>query len=89
MTSGNDEHTMNTQDALHWISEVFEESPGRITAATARDAIPGWDSLGTLSLIAALDEKFDIHLSEQEIEGMSSVEDVFAILRRQGALQDG
>jgi acyl carrier protein len=80
---------MNTQDALNWISEVFEESPGRITAATARDAIPGWDSLGTLSLIAALDEKFDIHLSEQEIEGMSSVEDVFAILRRQGALQDG
>lgn len=79
---------MNIQDALNWISEVFEESPGRIGASTARDAIPGWDSLGTLSLIAGLDEKFDIHLSEQEIEGMSSVEDIFAILRRQGALQD-
>jgi acyl carrier protein len=79
--------TMNTQDALHWISEVFEEPPGRISAATARNAIPGWDSLGTLSLIAALDEKFDIHLSEQEIEGMSSVEHIFVILRRHGALE--
>jgi acyl carrier protein len=83
-----DKTTMNTQDALHWISEVFEESPGRISAATARNAIPGWDSLGTLSLIAALDEKFDIHLSEQEIEGMSSVEDILLILRRHSALQE-
>jgi acyl carrier protein len=89
MISADRESTMNTQDALNWISEVFEEAPGRITAASVRDAIPGWDSLGTLSLIAALDEKFDIHLSEREIEDMSSVEDVLVILRRQGALQDG
>ena len=79
---------MNTQEALLWVAEVFEESPGRISATTARSAIPGWDSLGTLSLIAALDEKFDIHLSEQEIEGMAKVEDIFVILRRQSVLQD-
>ena len=79
---------MNTQDVLHWVSEVFEEAPGRIAAGTARSDIPGWDSLGTLSLIAALDERFDIHLSEQDIEGMQSVGDLFAILRRHGALQD-
>ncbi|MFL6661580.1 MAG: acyl carrier protein [Rhizobacter sp.] len=77
---------MNAQDALTWISEVFEESPGRIQAATPRSEIPGWDSLGTLSLIAALDERFDIHLSEQDIEGMESVNDIFEILRRHGAL---
>lgn len=79
---------MNTQDALNWISEVFEEPPGRITAATARSAIPGWDSLGTLSLIAGLDEKFDIHLDEQEIEGMSRVEDILVVLRRHSVLQE-
>lgn len=85
---GHDAAMMNTQEALHWISEVFEESPGRISSTTARNAIPGWDSLGTLSLIAALDEKFDIHLSEQDIEGMSSVEDILVILRRHSALQE-
>jgi acyl carrier protein len=78
---------MNLQDALAWISEVFEESPGRITASTARKEIPGWDSLGTLSLIAALDERFDIHLSEQDIEALQSVNDVFDVLRRHGALE--
>jgi len=78
---------MTSQEALTWIGEVFEEAPGRITATTAREEIPGWDSLGTLSLIAALDERFDIQLSEDEIEGLASVEDIFKILRRVGALE--
>lgn len=77
---------MNKQEAIDWISEVFEEAPGRIDENTLRKDIPGWDSLGTLSLIAALDEKFDIQLSEQDIENMQRVGDVFAILDRHGAL---
>lgn len=80
---------MNTQEALSWIAEVFEERPGRIVETTARKDIPGWDSLGTLTLIAGLDERFDIHLSEQDIEALSSVNDVLDVLRRHAALQDG
>ena len=77
---------MNIEEALEWIAEVFEESPGRISATTLRKEIPGWDSLGTLSLIAALDERFDIHLSEQDIAAIQGVTDLFEILRRAGAL---
>lgn len=77
---------METQDALQWIAEVFEESPGRINEATQRQDIPGWDSLGTLSLIAGLDERFDIQLSEQDIEALKSVADLLELLRRHGAL---
>jgi acyl carrier protein len=79
---------MKPADALTWLAEVFEEPAGRIGAGTLRKEIPGWDSLGTLSLIAALDERFDIHLSEQDIEGMKSVADVLEILRRNGALEN-
>ena len=77
---------MTIEEALQWIAEVFEESPGRIIATTLRKEIPGWDSLGTLSLIAALDERFDIHLSEQDIEAIQGVANLFEILRRTGAL---
>lgn len=79
---------MNTQDVLAWIAEVFEEPAGRIALATERKDIAGWDSLGTLSLIAALDEKFDIHLDEAEIDAMASVQDIFAVLRRHGQLAE-
>lgn len=77
---------MKTEDALSWLAEVFEEQPGRITLDTLRKDIPTWDSLGTLTLIAGLDEKFDIHLSEAEIEGLEKVADVLDILRRSGKL---
>jgi len=79
---------MQTDEALNWIAEVFEEKPGRITAQTLRNDIPGWDSLGTLSLIAALDERFDMHLSEETIEGMQTVADLLDVLRRHGAMAD-
>jgi len=79
---------MKTQEALAWIAEVFEYPPGRITAATMREEIPGWDSLGTLSLIAAVDERLDIHLTQKDIEGMNAVSDILEILRRNGSLED-
>jgi len=79
---------MNTHDVITWIAEVFEEPAGRLKADTARNQIPGWDSLGTLSLIAALDERFDIHLEEDEIEALASVQDICELLRRHGAMAE-
>jgi acyl carrier protein len=77
---------MGEQEALKWVCEVFEEPPGRIGEATLREEVPGWDSLGTLTLIAALDERFDIQLSEEDIEGMKRIGDILAILRRHGGV---
>jgi acyl carrier protein len=79
---------MDTQEALRWIADIFEEPAGRISTTTERTQIPGWDSLGTLSLIAALDEKFDVHLDEQEIEAMASVQDILKILQQHGAMAE-
>ena len=79
---------MKTEEAVAWIAEVFEEASGRISARTLRKEIPGWDSLGTLSLIAGLDEKFDIQLSEKEIGSLERVNDIVDLLRRNGAVED-
>ena len=43
---------MNTQDAVSWIAEIFEEPPEGVSADTPREEIPGWDSLGVLTLMA-------------------------------------
>ena len=77
---------MSEFDALGWVCEVFEESPGRIRATTRREEIPGWDSLGTLTLIAAFDERFEIQLSEGDSDRKHCVDDILGILRRHGAL---
>ena len=72
---------MTTDEALKWIAELFEESPENVTSETAREDIPAWDSLGVLTLMASLDENFDILLTEQDLRGMKKVDDILAILR--------
>jgi acyl carrier protein len=79
---------MNTKEALAWIAETLEQPAELVTLETLRKDIPSWDSLGTLVLIAAFDEKFDIHLSEKDLGGMQRVSDVLDLLRRNGKLDD-
>lgn len=84
---GNTEQkTMSENEALVWVAEVFQEPPEKITPDTPRDAIPTWDSLGVLTLMAELDEKFDLVLSDQEMRSMTKVGDILSVLREKGKL---
>jgi len=53
---------------------------------TARDSIPGWDSMGALMLIAELDERFGIELSAEASRQMRSVQHVLDFLAQHGVL---
>lgn len=77
---------MNQQEALRWIEEVFEEPSGSLTGETLRDDVPTWDSMGVLALMAGMDEKFDIVLTDDDIKSMKSVDDILAVLRKHGKL---
>ncbi len=77
---------MNREDAVAWLAGLFEEPVANVTETTARESIYGWDSLGTLTLMAEMDEKFDIQLSEQDVTGFVSVGDVVELLARRGKL---
>jgi acyl carrier protein len=77
---------MNQAEALTWLANLFEEAPENIRPETPRDEIGGWDSLGVLTLMAELDEKFEIRLDAEEMKAMTHVKDVLALLQRHGAL---
>jgi acyl carrier protein len=77
---------MTETEALAWIAEVFEEKPSQLAPDTPRNAIPAWDSLGILTLMASLDSDFGIMLDDGEITGMKKVGDVLDLLRRNGRL---
>jgi acyl carrier protein len=71
---------MTKEEALGWVASLFEEEVEDISLDTPREEIPAWDSLGTLTLMAGLDEEFDIQLDENQIAELRSVGDVVAIL---------
>ena len=78
---------MTKEEALEWIAELFEEPAENITPDTPRDEIPAWDSLGILTLMARLDEDFEILLEEEEVQELRSVNDILEALNRHGKLQ--
>ena len=79
---------ITTAQAMALLAETFDEPVEGLSAATARDAVAGWDSMGALSLMAELDERFDIELTADASRSMARIGDVLALLRQHGALID-
>jgi acyl carrier protein len=79
---------LSTAQTLRLLAETFDEPVDRITPLTARDMIAGWDSMGALSLMAELDERFNIELSAEASRSMVKIADVIDLLRLHGALVD-
>lgn len=77
---------MTRDEALRWIAEMFEESANNVQPETLRDDIPTWDSLGVLTLMAGLSERFDITVEADALGTMKSVDDILKVLRRAGML---
>jgi acyl carrier protein len=79
---------MTTHETMEWLAELFEEPAGRLTPETARDVVPAWDSLGDLALMANLDEKFGILLTDTELRALTTVDDILRVLRNNGKITD-
>jgi len=77
---------MMQQEAITWIAKVFEVSPEQLTPDTHRDEIPAWDSLGVLTLMAALDSDLGIVLTDEDIQNIKTVGDLLAAMREHGKL---
>ena len=79
---------MTTQEATTWIARLFQESVERLTPETPRDAVPAWDSLGELTMMADMDEKFGIVLTDNQLRAMTRVDDILQVLRNNGQITD-
>ena len=85
---GNVDNTAVSQEqALDWLAQAFNEPRDKINPETRREDIASWDSLGVLVLMADLDEKFDLVMSDQDMRAMKKIDDVLAVLRDRGKIK--
>ena len=77
---------MNMDEAREWIADLFEEPVENIQPETLKEDIPAWDSLGVLALMASLDEDFGILLTEEEMQALEKVNDIFDLIKRNGGM---
>jgi acyl carrier protein len=54
-------------------SDLFATPAERLTPDSSPETIESWDSIQHLNLVLALEEKFGLQLSPEEIEQMNSI----------------
>jgi acyl carrier protein len=72
-------------DFLAWCGNLFDEPTENLSTETPREDIPGWDSMGTLLLMADLDEVYGIQLSEDELGDLKTLGDIKALIESKAA----
>jgi len=80
--------TISTSEAISWFAEIFETTESEISAETQREDIEGWDSMGVLTLMAELDDRFSITLSQDDLESIDSINDLLEVLKKHNVLAD-
>jgi len=77
---------MTEDEALIQIADILQVPPDEISRSTARDAVPSWDSLGTLLLIAWVDTNFGVVLTVDEAHALQTIGDILRFLRERKLL---
>jgi acyl carrier protein len=77
---------MTYEETIDWIAELFEEDRNDIYPERSRDEIEAWDSLGMLTLMSGFFEKFDIKLTDDEVDSLKTVNDILNILKQYAKL---
>lgn len=64
-------------------TELFDETdPANITATTRFKDLKEWSSLVALSVIAMIDEEYDVEFRGDDIRGSNTVQDLFNIVKK-------
>ena len=75
---------MDQKSLLIFLEEVISNASDQesivLTMDDNIDTVSSWDSLVTVSIAAALTEEFNIKLSMNDLEKLSSVSSIFEIL---------
>jgi acyl carrier protein len=74
---------MSTHEELTDVfRSVFGDESLEVHPSSTADDVDGWDSLAQVSLVFAIEERFAISLSAEELEAMENVGDMIAAIDR-------
>lgn len=72
---------MNVFEQVRGIaSDILGLPLGQISAGSSPENIEAWDSVQHLNLVLAIEEKFQLQLSPEEIEQMKNIGDIVALI---------
>ena len=73
---------MNLDQFIEYFADLFDETDTEdITATTQFKDLDEWSSLVALSVIAMVDEEYDVEFRGDDIRGSNTVEDLYKIVK--------
>ena len=73
---------MELNDFIKNFADQFDDTdPAEITASTKFHELEEWSSLIILSIIAMVDEEYNVALKGNDIAAVSTVEDLFNVVK--------
>jgi acyl carrier protein len=63
------------------MARIFKMEPSQINDKIAPGNVAGWDSLKQMTLIAALEDEFDIEIDDEEFQEMINYRIIVAIIK--------
>ena len=66
------------------LAETFAADPAELDDEASPERIPGWDSLTHLNMTVALEERFGVSLSMDDVVEMENVGAIRRVLRTHG-----
>jgi acyl carrier protein len=66
------------------VASVFGCDAASVNIASSHKDIPGWDSVGVLNLLMAIEEEFELSVSADEGVRFLSVAEIVTVLRERG-----
>ena len=73
---------------LNLVEALLNIDEGSLASDTRLVNVPAWDSMGVLLLMAEMDERFGITLSEAELANLRGVADIVNVVKRAGLLAE-
>jgi acyl carrier protein len=67
------------------LADIFEISPGQVTAELSMETLDSWDSFRHLQAILALEGEYSVQFDPQRIPELTSVALLQAELKKKGA----
>jgi acyl carrier protein len=73
---------MDLQEFIGKFAKQFDETdPGEFKADTEFKALEEWSSMFALSIIAMIDDEYDITIKGDDIKSSETIEDLFKVVK--------
>lgn len=69
-----------TSRVIEIIADVLEVEAGMINETSVKDDFDNWDSVAHLTIVAELEDAFEMSFTPDQIESINSIKDIISLL---------